>query len=44
MKNLPAVVLSTHNTGLAVIRALGENGVPIIAVHYQNRDMGYVSR
>jgi predicted ATP-grasp superfamily ATP-dependent carboligase len=41
---LPAVVLSTHNTGLAVIRALGKNGVPIIAVYYENRDMGYVSK
>jgi D-aspartate ligase len=43
-KLLPAVVLSTHNTGLAVTRALGEKGVPIIAVYYQNRDMGYVSK
>jgi predicted ATP-grasp superfamily ATP-dependent carboligase len=43
-KMLPAAVLSTHNTGLAVIRALGEKGVPIIAVFYENRDMGYVSR
>ena len=41
---LTAVVLSTHNTGLAVIRALGEKGVPVIAVYYQDRDMGYVSR
>lgn len=43
-KKLPAVVLSTHNTGLAVIRALGEQGVPVIAVYYEDRDMGYVSR
>ncbi|MHC5158797.1 MAG: hypothetical protein ACYSN8_02015, partial [Planctomycetota bacterium] len=41
---LPAVVLSTHNTGLAVIRALGQNGVPVIAVYYENHDMGYVSK
>jgi predicted ATP-grasp superfamily ATP-dependent carboligase len=40
----PAVVLSTHNTGLAVIRSLGEKGVPVIAVYYQDRDMGYVSK
>lgn len=43
-KMLPAVVLSTHNTGLAVIRALGEKGVPMIAVYYEKGDMGYVSR
>lgn len=43
-KLLPAAVLSTHNTGLAVIRALGEQGVPIIAVYYEKHDMGYVSR
>ena len=41
---VPAIVLSTHNTGLGVTRALGENGVPVIAVYYQRRDMGYVSR
>lgn len=41
---LPAVILSTHNTGLGVIRALGVKGVPIIAVYYEDRDMGYVSK
>jgi predicted ATP-grasp superfamily ATP-dependent carboligase len=40
----PAVVLSTHNTGLGIIRALGEHGVPIIAVYYQKNDMGYLSK
>jgi predicted ATP-grasp superfamily ATP-dependent carboligase len=43
-KPVPAIVLSTHNTGLGVIRALGENGIPVIAVYYQRQDMGYVSR
>ena len=38
------MVLSTHNTGLAVIRALGQHQVPIVAVYYENRDMGYVSK
>ncbi len=40
----PAVVLSTHNIGLGVIRSLGEYGVPIIAIYYQKQDMGYVSK
>lgn len=30
--------------GLGVIRALGEHGVPIVVLHYDPRDMGYVSR
>lgn len=41
---LPAIVLSSHNTGLGVIRALGSKGVPITSVYYQKSDMGYVSR
>jgi D-aspartate ligase len=40
----PAVVLSTHTMGLVVIRGLGTMGVPIIAVYYDEGDMGYVSR
>jgi predicted ATP-grasp superfamily ATP-dependent carboligase len=40
----PAIVLSTHNTGLGIIRALGGNAVPIVAIYYQKRDMGYVSK
>jgi predicted ATP-grasp superfamily ATP-dependent carboligase len=40
----PAVVLSTHNIGLGVIRALGQHGVPVVAIYYQKQDMGYVSR
>ena len=40
----PVVVLSTHNTGLGVIRALGKHGVPIVAIYYQKQDMGYVSK
>jgi D-aspartate ligase len=30
--------------GLGVIRALGELSVPVFVVHYDSRDMGYVSR
>lgn len=40
----PAIVLSTHTMGLGVIRALGKMGVPIIAVHYDDSDMGFVSK
>lgn len=40
----PAIVLSADTAGLAVIRSLGAHGVPVIAVYYQPRDMGYVSR
>lgn len=40
----PAVVLSAHVMGLAVIRGLGEGGIPIIAGCYEGRDMGSVSR
>jgi D-aspartate ligase len=40
----PALVLSTHTMGLGVIRALGMMGVPVIAYHYNEKDMGYVSK
>lgn len=41
----PAIVLSGHTMGLAVIRALGMMGVPIIVIVYQEKeDMGYVSK
>lgn len=41
----PAIVLGSHTMGLAVIRALGIMGVPIVAVEYDEReDIGYVSR
>ena len=41
---VPVFVLSTHVTGLAIIRSLGLMNVPIIAIYYENRDMGYVSK
>ncbi len=40
----PAIVLSCHNTGLGVIRSLGARGVPVVAVYYDDNDMGQVSR
>lgn len=40
----PVVVLSTHLMGYGVIRSLGRMGVPVIAVYYQKKDMGYVSK
>ncbi|MDQ4032416.1 MAG: hypothetical protein M3332_09165, partial [Actinomycetota bacterium] len=39
----PVVVVSAYTMGLAVIRALGAKGVPVIAVRYDARDMGHVS-
>ncbi|HZW39465.1 MAG TPA: ATP-grasp domain-containing protein [Ignavibacteriaceae bacterium] len=41
---VPAVILSTHLMGYGVIRSLGRMNVPIIAVYYEKKDMGYVSK
>ncbi len=44
-KQTPAVVLGSHVMGLAVTRALGSKGVPVVAVIYdEDEDMGYVSK
>ncbi len=40
----PALVLSCHTTGLGVIRALGAAGIPVVALFYDDNDMGQVSR
>jgi D-aspartate ligase len=40
----PAVVLSSHTVGLAIIRSLGMMGVPITAMYYERQDMGFVSK
>jgi predicted ATP-grasp superfamily ATP-dependent carboligase len=41
----PAIVLGSHNMGLAVIRALGEMGVPVVVVvSNENEEMGYGSK
>ncbi len=39
-----AVILSAHTMALGVVRALGEQGVPVVVVHYDPRDMAHVSR
>jgi D-aspartate ligase len=39
-----AIVIGTHTMGLGVIRALGIMHVPIVAVYYDKRDMGYGSK
>lgn len=40
----PALVIGSHAVGLGVARALGSMGVPVIAAHYDDKDMGYVSK
>lgn len=40
----PAIVLSGHTMGLGVARSLGIMGVPVVLVHYDERDMAHVSR
>lgn len=41
---MPAVVVSGHTMALAVIRSLGEAGVPVVSMHYDPRDFAQVSR
>ncbi len=41
---IPAIVISSHVTGLGVVRALGLKGVPVIGVYYDKDDMWYVSK
>jgi len=43
-KMKPAVVLSGHTMALGVVRSLGIKGVPVIMVHYDEKDMGHVSK
>ena len=40
----PAFVISGHTMALAVVRALGENGVPVVVLHYDARDTAHTSR
>lgn len=40
----PAIVLGSHKIGLGIIRALGSMKVPVIAVYYNNMDMGHKSK
>lgn len=41
---IPAIVLGSHTMGLAIIRSLGQVGVPVIVVCYGREDMGYRSK
>jgi D-aspartate ligase len=38
------IVVYSHIVGLAVIRALGRLGVPIVVLHYKKVEFGYLSR
>lgn len=40
----PAVVVSGHTMALAVVRSLGEAGVPVVVMHYDRRDTAQASR
>ncbi len=40
----PALVVSGHTMALAVVRALGEAGVPVVVLHYDARDFAQASR
>lgn len=40
----PAIVIFSHVVGLAVIRALGRMGVPVVALHYRESEMAHLSR
>ncbi|WP_028922322.1 ATP-grasp domain-containing protein [Pseudonocardia acaciae] len=40
----PAIVIGSRMQGLAVIRALGSMGVPVVVLRYHRGDMGYRSR
>ncbi len=40
----PAILLSGYTNALGVARSLGSMGVPVIMVHYDERDMGHVSK
>jgi predicted ATP-grasp superfamily ATP-dependent carboligase len=44
VNKIPAVVLGCHKIGLGIIRALGEEQVPVVGLHYNEMDMGYVSK
>jgi predicted ATP-grasp superfamily ATP-dependent carboligase len=40
----PALVVSGHTMALAVVRSLGEAGIPVAIMHYEDRDMAQASR
>lgn len=40
----PVIILSAHTMALGVVKALGRQGVPLVVVHYDRRDMAQRSR
>ena len=40
----PAIVIAGHTMALAVVRGLGEAGVPVVVFHYDARDFAHTSR
>ncbi len=40
----PAIVVSGHTMALAVVRSLGEAGIPVAVLHYDARDMAQASK
>ncbi len=40
----PAIVLDGYTAALGVVRALGSMGVPMIMMHYEEKDLGHVSK
>jgi len=43
-RRTPAFVISGHTMALAVVRALGENGVPVAVLHWDARDTAHSSK
>ncbi len=47
-RQVPVIVVFSHIIGLPIIRTLGKEGIPIVAVHYQDNEFSqyskYVSR
>jgi len=39
-----AIIIYTHIVGIAIIRALGRRGVPVVAFYYSANEVGYLSR
>jgi predicted ATP-grasp superfamily ATP-dependent carboligase len=43
-QNKTVIVVFSHTAGLAVIRALGQMGIPIVVLHYRPVEFGYLSK
>jgi len=41
---VPVIVVFSHIIGLPIIRTLGKEGIPIVAVHYQNNEFSQYSK